>query len=283
MKKIIYILIILISQHLYAQETGSIEMYQVYINLALDAEEYENYESALSWYQKSLDYAISHWGENDVLVASSLSSIGSIKIHLGKIEEGICDLKESVRIGRLPQNYEPSVIVGLSSSLANGYANSKQYDTALETYKIVLKELDKYENGVALDTSSVYYLTFYQTSTLHEIAKMYYSMHQYVNAIDYYQESATVAKVFLPEDLSDLIEHRILRWQNNSAGRGDDIDQIYVLYELSIRGLFDSHIELCKQHFNNEKYKKAIFHYDYRSYADLRGNCTRPSGQDPSL
>lgn len=263
MKKIIYILIILISQHLYAQETGSIEMYQVYINLALDAEEYENYESALSWYQKSLDYAISHWGENDALVASSLSSIGRIKIHLGKIEEGICDLEESVRISRLPQNNKPSIIVSSLSTLANVYANSKQYDTALETYKIVLKELDKYENGVALDTSSVYYLTFYQTSTLHEIAKMYYSMHQYVNAIDYYQESATVAKVFLPEDLSDLIEHRILRWQNNSAGRGDDIDQIYALYELSIRGLFDSHIELCKQHLNNEKYKKAIFHYDY--------------------
>lgn len=77
MKKIIYILIILISQHLYAQETGSIEMYQLYINLALDAKKYENYESALSWYQKSLDYAISHWGKNDALVVSSLSNIGS--------------------------------------------------------------------------------------------------------------------------------------------------------------------------------------------------------------
>lgn len=173
MKKIIYILIILISQHLYAQETGSIEMYQVYINLALDAEEYENYESALSWYQKSLDYAISHWGENDALVASSLSSIGRIKIHLGKIEEGICDLEESVRISRLPQNNKPSIIVSSLSTLANGYVNCNQYDAALKTNKIALKEIDKWEKDLTSAIGSLTDIGFYRISTLNDIAKVH--------------------------------------------------------------------------------------------------------------
>ena len=283
MKKIIYILIILISQHLYAQETGSIEMYQLYINLALDAKKYENYESALSWYQKSLDYAISHWGKNDALVVSSLSNIGSIKIHLGKIEEGICNLEECVRISRLPQNNKPSIIVSSLSTLANGYVICNQYDAALKTNKVVLKEIDKWEKDLASDIGSLTDIGFYRISTLNDIAKVHNLMRQYGDAINCYQKSIDIAQELLPEDLSDLAERRMLSRQNKLVEQSNDMDQIYIQYELSVMSLFNSHIELCKQYHNNKDYKKAIFHYDNAIEIARRNKYTLFNTIDSSL
>lgn len=248
---------------MYAQETGSIEMYQMYINLALDAKKYENYESALSWYQKSLDYAISHWGKNDALVVSSLSNIGSIKIHLGKIEEGICDLEESVRISRLPQNNKPSIIVSSLSTLANGYVIRNQYDAALKTNKVVLKEIDKWEKDLTSDIGSLTDIGFYRISTLNDIAKVHNLMQQYGDAINCYQKSIDIAQELLPEDLSDLAERSMLSWQNKLVEKSNDMDQIYIQYVLSVRGLFDLHIKLCEKYISNKDYNKAISHYDY--------------------
>ena len=132
----------------YGQDS-SLQMFQMYNNLALDAYKYENYESALSWYQKSLEYGKSNFGENDILVALTLSQIGETQIKLGDKDEGINNLKESVEICRSIDNENPADLVCILINLSEGYRDCSQYDDALKSYKETLYELQKWEQRLS--------------------------------------------------------------------------------------------------------------------------------------
>lgn len=242
----------------YGQTDSSLQMFQMYYDLASDASKYENYESALSWYQKSLDYAKSNFGENNILVATALSEIGKTQIKMGNKDDGVNNLKECVRIGRLLDNYNPATIVFLMSDLADGYRDCSQYDNALRSYKEALKELQKWRKCSTENED----INLWHTSILRSIGETYFLMHQYRKAAGYYNESNEILSNYLPEDLSLLIDRQVMRWQNRFVGESNYQDYFYQILMLNTQSLFDSNISLCRHYVENNSHNKAIYYFD---------------------
>lgn len=256
MKKLLAIFLSLLAQIGYAQDSVKLDMFEMYYVLALDAYKYENYESALSWVQKALNYAKSDFGENDILAATVL--LGQTQIKMGDKDDGVNNLKECVRIGRLLDNYNPATIMGLLSDLADGYRDCSQYDNALENYKEALKELQKWRKCSTENED----INFWHTSILRSIGETYFLMHQYRKAAGYYNESNEILSNCLPDDLSLLIDRQVLRWQNRFVGESNYQDYFYQILELNIQSLFNSNISLCRHYVENNNHNKAIYYFD---------------------
>ena len=259
MKRILISIILLLGViSSYGQTVSSLQMFNMYFSLASDAYKYENYESALFWYQKSLDYAISNFGENDILVATALSEIGKTQILLGEKDNGIKNLKECVRIGELPDNYNPATLMRLLSDLADGYSDCSQYDNALSIYNETLKELQKCKK-CSVDNEII---NFWHSGILKSIGETYFHMHQYVKAIDYFNESNEIINNCLFEDLSLLIDRRTQGQHDMFLGESNYQEVLHLIKDLNIQSLFESNIALCQYYVQNNSYNKAICHFD---------------------
>ena len=272
MKKKIIILvfaIIWVDIHPAYPQNGNTDIFSSYCQLGSDAEGIEDYNTALFWYNKAKEYAIEQFGENDLLVATSLSVIGELQIKSGAQEEGIKSLQQCVAISAEYPSNLPQLHSDYIERLGSGYFACGDYQNAIYYFKTALEYLSRGKKTPMYadrETEAVLFASR-QCRIYHDLAKAYEEVGNCSTALKYYETAKTVIEKTLAENMPAIRETDLQTYMgsvnyNSLSFIDSQCLTLYSIYKFCLWGISGIYMDMSQMYIGENDYKMAAKYYE---------------------
>ena len=170
----------------------------VYLNMLGRAKHYQGqYETAVSYYEKSLELGRQYFGEYHSELATYHNNIGLLYDNIGVYTKALEHYEKSCKIYEKTVSSDDPSLATAYGNIGSTYMNSGQYSKALESYEKSRELLEKIlpSNHPALATC------FNNTGLL------FVHMGKYSKALEYYDKANRIYQIALPSKLDHFYKH----------------------------------------------------------------------------
>jgi tetratricopeptide (TPR) repeat protein len=161
----------------------------IYSNVAEDYKDNGNYDSALEYYGKALNFAERVWG-NEHLNTKIYNNIAEVYKNKDDYDNALEYYDKALNIAEKVLGKEHLDTAIIYSNIATAYCNKANYDLALEYLNKALKIREKILGSEHLDTVIIY----------NNIAWSYYNKANYDNALEYFDKALKAREKILGKE-----------------------------------------------------------------------------------